>query len=105
MSWASRTASRMRPDRNLLRLGTGLYVVKRTQVDTAQQAARLQVVAVALQDVLGFEDCIANAAGLGVQFGESGVQVIRGRIVLDRQPILINRLDRKSHTSELQSLR
>src|ERR1019366_1001256 len=77
---------------NFLRLGTGLHVAKRSQIDAAQQAACLQVVAVALQDVLGLQDRIANAASLGVQFGESGIQVIGSGIVVNRQPILFNRL-------------
>src|SRR5664279_422556 len=77
---------------NFLRLRPGLHIAEGTQIDAAQQTARLQIVAIALQDVLGFEHGIANAASLGVQFGESGIQVVGSGIVVDRQPILFNRL-------------
>ena len=53
---------------------------------------RLEVVAVALQDVLGFEDSVANAAGAGVKLRQGGVQVIGVRIVLDGETIFVNRL-------------
>ena len=77
---------------HLLRLRARLHVAERAQINTAQQTTRFQVVAVALQDVLGFQHGVANAAGLGVEFRQAGVQVVGSRIVLDGQPVLFNRL-------------
>src|SRR5262249_22931670 len=34
---------------------------------------------------------IANAPGLEVEFGNAGIQIIRGRIILNRLPVLIDR--------------
>src|ERR1019366_4110118 len=61
-------------------------------VQAPQQQVVFHALGIKLQDVLGFEDGIANAAGLSVQFGESGVQVIGSGIVVDGQPVLFNRL-------------
>ncbi len=52
---------------------------------------RLEIVAVALQDVLGFENGIANAPGAGVKLRQGGVQVVGIRIVLNGEAIFVNR--------------
>ena len=59
---------------HFLRLASGLRVAQRTQINPAQQLARLQVLGIALDDVLGLGHCIANATGAGIEFRQTGVQ-------------------------------
>ena len=52
---------------HFLRLCPRLHVAERAQIDSSQQPTRFQVVAIALQDVLRFQNGVANASRLGVK--------------------------------------
>src|SRR5450631_3152851 len=75
---------------DFLRLGPSLHVTQRAQLNAAQQAVRLEIVAIAFEDVLRFQDRVLDAAAARIQLGESGVQVVRSRIVLDGEPVFID---------------
>ena len=55
---------------NVLRALPRLDVTQRAQINTAQQLVRFQVVGIALENVLGFEDRIPNTAGLGIELSQ-----------------------------------
>ena len=73
---------------DLLRLRARLQVTERAQIDSAQQAMSIQVLGIMLENVLGFEDGVANASGLGIEFGQAGVEIRRLGIVGDGQLVL-----------------
>ena len=49
-----------------LRSVAGLHVAERAQVDTSEQASGFEIVGIALENILGFDDGVANAAGAGI---------------------------------------
>ncbi len=75
---------------NILRALPCLNVTQRTQVDPAQQLVGFQVVGIALENVLGFEDGITNTPGLGVELSQRGSQILGSRVGVDRQPVFLD---------------
>src|SRR4029077_20723226 len=73
-----------------LRSVAGLHVAERTQVDASEQASGLEIVRVALENVLGFDDGVANAAGAGIKFGQAGGQVLGGGGGLNGCPVFLD---------------
>src|SRR5208282_74220 len=61
----------------------------------SQQAAGLEIVGIALDDVLRLDHGVANAAGLGVEFGETRGQVRRGRVRINGGAVFLNRFIRQ----------
>ena len=75
-----------------LGLRSGLHVAQRTQINAAQKLSGFQIIGVAPDDVSRFLDSITDAAGLSVEFSQSGIQIFRGRIILDGQAIFFDGL-------------
>src|SRR5271165_1681594 len=77
---------------DLVGLRAVLHIAEGAQVNAAQKAVRLEIVAVALENVLGFENRVLDAPGASVQFSEPRVQIVGGRVVLDGQTVLVDGL-------------
>ena len=75
-----------------LRLRSGLQVTQRTQINAAQKLSGFQIIGVAPDDVSRFLDSITDAAGLGIEFGQPGIQIFRGRVILDGQAVFFDGL-------------
>ena len=69
-----------------------LHVAERLQIDPPQQLVRFEIIGVALEDVLRLQNGVAYAAGLDVHLGQRRGQVLRRRIGVDRQPVLVDGL-------------
>ncbi len=76
---------------HVLRLNALLHVAERTQVDATQQAACVEVLRIAPDDLFSFKHGIANAPGLGVEFSDLRIQIRIRRIVFDRELVLLDR--------------
>ena len=68
-----------------------LHVAQRTQINPAQQFVRFEIVGIALQNVLRFEHCIANAAGLGIELSQCRGQIFGSRIGFDGLAVFLDR--------------
>ena len=78
-----------------LRSVTGLHVAERAQIDAPEQTARFEIVDVTLENVLGFNDGVANAAGAGIKLGQSGCQVFGRGVGLNGGPVFLDGLVRQ----------
>src|SRR3954471_21484283 len=54
---------------NFRRLRPALHVAQRTKIDSAQQLARVEIVRIALDDLLRLSDRVADVASLEVELG------------------------------------
>ena len=52
---------------------------------------RFEVVGIALENVLRFNHCVADAARLGIKFSQARREIFRARVRFDRGPIFLNR--------------
>ena len=75
---------------DVLRALPGLHVTQRAQINTAQQLVGFQVVGIALENVLGFEDSIPNTPGLGIELSQRRSQILGSRIGIDGQPVFLD---------------
>jgi hypothetical protein len=75
------------------------HIAERAQVNPAEQLVGFDIVGVALDDVLGFEDGVANASGLDVELGEAGGEELGRRIGLNGEPIFFQSLSREFATA------
>ncbi len=51
---------------------------------------RFEIVGIFLENVLRFEHGVADAAGLGIQFGQTRGQILRGRVGFNRQAVFLD---------------
>src|SRR4030095_7843584 len=77
---------------DVTRTASGLHVAQRSQVDPAQQLVSFQVIGITLQDVLGFQYGIPDAACFRIKLGQGGRKILRGGVGLDSKPVLFDRL-------------
>jgi hypothetical protein len=80
---------------NALGTAARLHVAERAQINPSQQAAGFKIVGIALDDVLRLDHGVANAAGLGIELGESGGQVRGSRIGINGGAVFLDRLIRQ----------
>src|SRR5262249_24363549 len=71
---------------------TRLGIAERTQVNSPQKLVGFQVVGIALDDLLSFENGVAYAASAVVDVSQSGIQVLRRRVGGNRQPVFLDGL-------------
>src|SRR5580698_11330157 len=69
----------------------GLHIAERAQIVPSQQTAGFEIVGIFLDNVLRFDDGIANSASLRIELGETGCQICGGRIRINRGAVFLNR--------------
>jgi len=77
---------------NTLRPVARLHVAQRAQIDSSEQAAGFEIIGIALENVLGFDDRVADTAGSRVKFGQAGGQVLGRGIGLNSETVFLDRL-------------
>ena len=69
-----------------------MHIAERTQVHLAQQGVRFDVVGILLDLILRGVDCLADAADLEIQVGETVLEELRCRIGVERELVLFHGL-------------
>ena len=68
------------------------HVTEGSQVNATQEFMRLEIGGVALDDVLGFDDGVADATGLDVKLGQAGSEELGRRVGFNGQAIFFHGL-------------
>src|SRR5580704_10645137 len=68
-----------------------LDVAKGPQINASQQFVCRQIRRIALDDVLGLDHSVTNAAGLGIEFGKTGSEVLGSGIGINGSAIFLDR--------------
>ena len=75
---------------NVVRGVASLHVAERAQINVPEQFVRFQVLRVALQNFLRLGDGVTDASGPRINFRQCRGQVLRSRIGVNRQAVLLN---------------